>query len=83
MWIVVLIAVATALGAQSAKNPKGVFSMIKLGQAVNLKDQGAAYSISFMEPEVPLGHTVVVKFPRNSKRLELVTLETTRRGLHL
>ncbi|MEO2036970.1 MAG: hypothetical protein ABGZ35_33265 [Planctomycetaceae bacterium] len=59
MWIVVLIAVATALGAQSAKNPKGVFSMIKLGQAVNLKDQGAAYSISFMEPEVPLGHTVV------------------------
>jgi len=33
--------------------------MLKVGQAVNLKDHGSAYSIGFVEPEVPLGHTVV------------------------
>ena len=33
--------------------------MLKVGQAVNLKDHGAAYSLSFIEPEVPLSHTVV------------------------
>ena len=33
--------------------------MLKVGQAVSLKDEGSAYSISFIEPEVPLGHTVV------------------------
>jgi hypothetical protein len=26
---------------------------------VNLKDEGSAYSISFMEPDVPLSHTVI------------------------
>jgi len=59
IWIVVLIAVATALGAQNAQKPKGVFSMLKVGQAVSLKDHGSAYSISFTEPEVPLGHSVI------------------------
>ena len=59
MWIVVLVAVATALGAQNAKKPKGVFSMLKVGQPVSLKDEGAAYRISFMEPEISLSHTVV------------------------
>ena len=59
IWIVVLIAVATALGAQNAQKPKGVFSMLNVGQAVSLKDHGSAYSISFTEPEVPLGHSVI------------------------
>ena len=59
IWIVVVVAVATALGAQNAKKPQGVFSMLKVGQSVNLKDHGSAYSLSFIEPEVPLGHTVV------------------------
>jgi len=59
IWIVVVVAVVTALGAQDSKKPKGIFSMLKVGQAVSLKDEGAAYSISFMESEVPLGHTVV------------------------
>ncbi len=59
MWLVVVVAVATALGAQDAKKPKGLFSTLKVGQSVNLKDEGAAYSLSFMEPEVPLGHTVI------------------------
>ena len=60
-WIrvVVLVAVAMALGADNARNPRGVFSMLKVGQAVSLKDEGSAYSISFLETEVPLGHTVI------------------------
>ena len=33
--------------------------MLKVGQAVNLKDHGSAYSIGFVEPEVPLGYTVI------------------------
>jgi hypothetical protein len=36
IWIVVLVAVATALGAQDAKKPKGMFSMLKVGQAVTV-----------------------------------------------
>jgi hypothetical protein len=36
-----------------------VFSMLKVGQTVSLKGEGAAYILSFIEPEVPLGHTVV------------------------
>jgi hypothetical protein len=59
MWIVALVAIATALGAQNAPKPKGIFSMLRVGQPVSLKDHGSAYSISFIEPEVPLGHTVV------------------------
>ena len=59
IWIVVVVAVVTALGAQDAKRPKSVFSMLKAGQPVSLKDEGSAYSLSFFEPEVPLGHTVV------------------------
>ena len=59
MWIVAVLAVATALGAQDGKNPKGVFSMLKVGQAVSLKDHGATVSLSFFEDEVPLGHTDV------------------------
>lgn len=59
MWILVVVAISTALGAQNAKKPKGVFSMLKVGQAVNLKDEGSAYSISYIEPEVPLAHTVI------------------------
>jgi len=59
IWLVVVLAVATALGAQNAGKPKGVFSMLKVGQAVGLKDEGAAYSIGFLEPEVLQSHTVI------------------------
>ncbi len=50
MWIVVVVADTT---------PKGVFSMLKVGQPVSLKDHGSAFSLSFIEGEVPFGHTVV------------------------
>lgn len=59
MWIVGVAAVASALGAQNAQKPKGVFSMLEVGQAVSLKDHGATVSLSFFEDEVPLAHTVV------------------------
>ena len=43
IWIVVVVAVATALGAQNAKKSKGVFSMLKVGQAVTvlIRPEGA------------------------------------------
>ncbi len=59
MWIVVAVAIAALVGAKDAEKPKGVFSMPKVGQAVNLKDHGSAYSFGSIEPEVPLSHTVV------------------------
>jgi len=59
IWIIVLVALVTSLGAQDAEKPKGVFSMLKVGQLVSLKDDGSAYSISFFDDEIPLGHTAV------------------------
>ncbi len=42
------------------RNPKA-FSHggTKIGESVTLKDHGTAYSISFMDDELPLTHTVV------------------------
>jgi hypothetical protein len=54
-----LIAVAVALGADEAKKPKGVFSALKVGQPVSLKDEGSAYGMTFFEPELPQAHNVV------------------------
>ena len=61
IWLsgLALVAVAATLGAQDTQEPKSVFSMLKVGQSVSLKDEGAAYSISFFEDEVPLTHTVI------------------------
>lgn len=59
MLIVCLIAVGMALGAQNAPKQRSVFSIFKVGQSVNLKDHGSAYSISVFEDDVPLSHTVV------------------------
>jgi hypothetical protein len=57
--IVVLVAVVASLGAQNAKKPRNVFSTLKVGQSVSLKDHGSAWSISFFDDEIRLSHTVV------------------------
>ena len=72
IWNVVVITVATALGPQDAQKPNGVFSMLKVGQPVNLKDEGTAYSFSFLEPEVPLGHTA----PRSARTIAAMGPDT-------
>jgi hypothetical protein len=61
-WLVVAIAVLTlssSLAVEAPKKPKGVFSSLKVGQPVTLKDVGAGYSLSFFEEGLPLTHTVV------------------------
>jgi hypothetical protein len=39
---------------------KTVFSSLKVGQSVGLKDHGAAFEINFLSEEIPQGHTVIV-----------------------
>ena len=58
MWLVVVLVVAAALGAQEVEKPKGVFASLKIGQAVTLKDDGAAFTISFLDEDVPLAHEI-------------------------
>ena len=48
-----------ALGADEIKKPKGVFSSLKVGQSVTLKDEGTGFTLSFFDEELPLAHKVV------------------------
>jgi len=54
-----LVISAVAIGADETRKPKGVFSALKVGQSVSLKDEGSAFTISFFEPELPQSHKVV------------------------
>ncbi|MEZ6049074.1 MAG: hypothetical protein R3C11_26570 [Planctomycetaceae bacterium] len=55
----VLVTVAVLFGAQDAPKTKGIFSTLKAGQSVNLKNDGAAYSITVYDGDLPTSHTVV------------------------
>jgi hypothetical protein len=57
--LVIVVAVSAIPGAQDAKRPRNVFSSLKVGQSVTLKDEGAAYSISYFDQDLPLAHKVV------------------------
>lgn len=63
VWVVAavgLIAVVIAAhGADEPKKSSGVFSMLKVGQTVTLRDEGTAFSISFLDEERPLAHKVI------------------------
>jgi hypothetical protein len=56
---VVMLLFAVTLGADETKNPKGVFSALKVGQSVSLKDEGSAFTITFFEPDLPQSHKVI------------------------
>lgn len=58
-WLVVVIFLVMALGADETKKSKGVFSGLKVGQSVSLKDEGRAFTITFFEPELQQSHTVI------------------------
>ncbi|HEV8069520.1 MAG TPA: hypothetical protein VGP76_17400 [Planctomycetaceae bacterium] len=61
-WLVVASAVLTLSSSFAVEAPnksKGIFSALKVGQPVTLKDHGTAYSISFMDDGTPLTHTVI------------------------
>src|SRR5690606_1412240 len=55
---IAIIALAATIGADEPQKPSGVFSMLKVGQSVSLKDEGSAYTISFLDPEVPQSHKI-------------------------
>ena len=57
--VVALIAAGAALSAQNAPKAKSILSTLKVGKSVSLKDEGAGYSISFLDEEVPQSHTVI------------------------
>jgi hypothetical protein len=50
-------AVALALGADEINKPK-VFSSLKIGQSVTLKDEATGITISFFDEELALTHTI-------------------------
>ena len=52
-------AVAFALGADDIQKPNGVFSSLKIGQSVTLKDDGTGITISFFDEELPTAHNII------------------------
>ena len=57
--VVVVLALSSSFAVEPAKKSKGIFSSLKVGQPVTLKDEGTGHSISFFEEEFPLTHRVV------------------------
>jgi hypothetical protein len=56
---VVVLLIAMTLGADATKKPKGVFSALKVGQSVSLKDEGSAFTLTVFEPDLPQSHKVI------------------------
>ena len=52
-------AVAFTLGADDIQKPNGVFSTLKIGQSVTLKDEDTGITISFFDDELPMTHTII------------------------
>ena len=62
IWFVGVIAVmvlVSARGVEEPKEPSGIFSMLKVGQRVTLKDEGSAFSLSFFDEEISLAHMII------------------------
>ena len=62
VWIVLLLglmALASAHSADEPQKPTGVYSSLKVGQHVTLKNEGTAFTISYFDEETPLAHKVV------------------------
>ena len=53
------ITVAFTLGADDIQKPTGVFSSLKIGQSVTLKDEDTGITISFFDEELPLAHKII------------------------
>jgi hypothetical protein len=54
----VIAVVLLTIGAADAPK-RTVFSSLKVGQQVGLKDNGTAFEISFLSEEIPQGYTVI------------------------
>ena len=56
--VILFFAVAFALGADEINKPK-VFSSLKIGQSVTLKDEATGITISFFDEELAMAHTII------------------------
>jgi hypothetical protein len=57
--LVAVLAISAAPGADETRKPKGVFSALKVGQSVSLKDEGSAFTITHFEPDLPQSHKII------------------------
>ncbi len=58
-WLVVVTFLVMALGADEGRKTKGIFSGLKVGQSVSLRDEGSAFTITFFDPDLQQRHKVV------------------------
>jgi hypothetical protein len=54
-----VIALRPSFAIEAPTKTKGIFSSLKIGQNVSMKDEGAAYSISFFDDDMLQSHKVV------------------------
>jgi hypothetical protein len=62
IWLViagVVLALSSSFAVESPKKSKGIFSGLKVGQNVSLKDEGARYSIDYFDTNLLQTHKVV------------------------
>lgn len=57
--LLALLVSAAARSADDGKLSKGVFSSLRLGQPVSLKDEGSVFTITTFQPELPQSHKIV------------------------
>jgi hypothetical protein len=60
-WLVIavgVLALSSSFAVEAPKKTKGVFSSLKVGQPVTLRDHGSAFSISFLDEGLPLTHKI-------------------------
>lgn len=61
-WIAlgtVIVVTAVSLGANEARKPSGLFSGLKVGQSMSLKDEASTFTITFFEPDLPQSQKVI------------------------
>jgi len=59
LLLIGLSVAVSMVAAQDGDAPNHVFSRLKVGQAVNLTEDGGGYKIGVFETDVPLSHTLI------------------------
>lgn len=57
--LLAVLTISAVCGAKDAKQTKGVFSGLTIGQSMSLKDEGSAFTITFFDPELPQSHKII------------------------
>lgn len=54
-----VIALSSSFAVEAPKKSRGIFSSLKVGQNVSLKEDGSAYSISYFDTDLLQTHKIV------------------------